>query len=140
MAQKAFASKLYRGGSGTPKTGGQVIETGVDVTLPEALSEAVEVTSHDSTRGEHINTYVDEGEVVVTGPYTAATGQELARGDLGGVAGGWYINLAGGSGQKQLDFSAIVTGFGLTPAGLRDFVGFTLTLKITGVVTWTNQS
>lgn len=140
MAKKAFGTQMHRGGSGTPKTGGQLIELATDITLPQELSEAIEVTSHDSTKGEHINSYADEGEIVLNGVYTAATGQELARGDVGGAAGGYYVNLAGGSGQKQLDFSCIVTGFGLQPAGLRDDLGYTLTVKITGVVTWTNQS
>jgi hypothetical protein len=140
MAQKAFGTKLYRGGSGTPKTGGQEIETTQEITLPQALSEVVETTAHSSTKATFLNTYVDEGEIVAVGSYTAATGQELCRGDLGGAATGYYVNTAGGSGKKQLDFSALVTGFGLEPADLRGEIRYRATLKITGAVTWTNQS
>ena len=139
-ATKAFGSKLYRGGSGTPKTSGTEIEEIFSIDPPEALCEMLEATSHDSTKGEHINSYVDEGDISIEMNYTAATGQEALRGDLGGDATGYYINLAGGSGYKQLDFSACVHSFKLGSLGIKDKITATAKLKITGAVTWTNQS
>jgi len=139
-ATKAFGTKLYRGSSGTPRTGGQLIEELSNIDLPEAASKVAEVTSHDSTKGEHINTYVDEGEISIEGNYVAGTGQELLRGtDLGGAAVGYYVNLAGGSGAVQIYFSALVTSFKLA-APMDGQHKFTAKLKITGAVTWTTQS
>jgi len=139
-AKSAFGTKLYRGGSGTPKTGGTLIEELTSIDPPEASDVDVDATSQDSASvSEDINSgCVDGGEITIEGNYTAAAGQELLRGDAGGAAQGYYINLAGGSGQKQLDFSANVKNFKLNLA-LRDAIRFSAKLRITGAVTWTNQ-
>lgn len=141
-AKSAFGTKLYRGGSGTPKTGGQLIEEVDSLGPPEGTDEVIPATSHDSTKTEAILAgCVDEGEITIEGFYVAGTGQELMRGtDLGGAAQGYYINLAGGSGQKQLDFSAVVHTFGVLTPDLKGAIRFRAVMKITGAVTWTNQS
>ena len=137
-AIKGFGTKLYRGGSGTPKTGGTLVEEVFSFDLPEALAHMTEVTSHDSAKGEHIATYVDEGEVTIQMYYSAATGQELVRADLGGAATAYYINLAGAT-SKQLDFSAIVSSF-KPDAPMDGPTQATAKMKITGAVTFTAQS
>src|ERR1035437_977441 len=137
-ATKAFGTKLYIGGSATPKTGGTVVEEVFSLELPEALAKSVEVTSHDSTKGEHINSYVDEGEVTAQFRYSGATEQEVLRGLLGGVATQMYINLAGGTGKKQLDFMGLVQSFKLT-APMDGAIEATSKIKITGVVTFNTQ-
>ena len=139
-AKSAFGTKLYRGGSGTPKTSGQLVEEVASIEPADKTDEDVDVTSHDSVATEDINSGCpDEGEVIVEGVYVAGTGQELLRGDVAGAKQGYYVNLAGGSGQKQLDFNATVKSFSLQ-TGLRDAIRFRARIKITEAVTWTNQS
>lgn len=137
-ATKAFGTKLYIGGSGTPTTGGTVLEEVSALDLPEALAKVVEVTSHDSTKAEFVNSYVDEGEVGVTMLYSAATEQEAYRALVGGAATQMYINLAGGTGKKQLSFSGLVTSFKLG-AELAGAIQATSKIKITGPVTFNTQ-
>ena len=139
-AQFAHGTKLYRGGTGTPKTGGQLIEECHVVEPPEQTATEIDATSHDSSSTEAIlSSCVDNGEVNLEFHWTAATGQELLRGDLGGSATTYYINYAGGSGQKQLEFSGLCKSF-KTSAGRTDGLGGTATLRITGDVTWNTQS
>lgn len=139
-AVAAHGTKIYRGGTGTPKTGGQVIEECHVVEPGEQTAPEIDATSHDSTSTEAILcSCVDNGEVNLEMHYDAGTGQELLRGDLGGSAQTWYINLAGGSGQKQLEFSGLVKQFKLT-AGRTDGIGATATIRVTGGVTWNTQS
>jgi len=138
-AKSAFGTKLYRGGAGTPKTGGQLIEECDVVEPPESTDAEIKVTSHDSTDQEYIlQGCVDAGEMNVSMNYKAGTGQELLRGDLGGAAQGYYINLPGGAGQKQLDFLALVKRFKLG-SPIDGKVAAEITMRITGPVTWTNQ-
>jgi hypothetical protein len=137
-ATKGFGTKLYIGGTGTPLTSGTVVEQISNLDLPEALAKMAEVTSHDSTKAEHIATYVDEGEIGVEMLYSAATEQEVYRALVGGAATQMYINLAGGTGKKQLGFLGIVQSFKLgTP--LDGAVSASSKIKITGPVTWGTQ-
>lgn len=139
-AKTAHGTLIYRGGSSTPKTGGQVIEEVFNIELPEEVAEAIDASSHDVTTKEFIpGGLTDSGEVVVEMYYKAGTGQELMRGDRGGAATGYYINLAGGGTQKQLDFSALVTNFKLS-AGRGEAITARATLKITAAITFTAQS
>lgn len=143
-AKTTYATKLYRGGSGSPKTGGTAIEEVQDLGLPEEVSEAINATSHDSSGvAEYIpSELIDGGEVTGTLLYSAATGQVALYGDLGGAAQGYYINFPGGSGKKQLDFSACVTRWkwGDAPAQTPDALKAEFTMKITGAVTVGTQS
>jgi hypothetical protein len=140
-AKTAFGSKLYRGSSGTPRTGGQLIEEVTNLTLPDQVDPQFDATSHDSSADEFVNVgCLNNGNISVEMNYKAATGQELMRGtDLGGAATGYYVNLAGGSGQAQLYFSAAVKSFKLG-AELKGAIKATAVLTITGPVTWTTQS
>lgn len=134
-AKAAFGTKLYRGGGGAagqPRTGGTLIEEITETELPEKACDAIDVTSHDSAAAEFINSYPDEGEISVEMNYTGATGQEALRGDLGGAAVAYYINLAGGGGQKQLAFSALVRSWKFG-AGRKGQVTASARLKITGL-------
>lgn len=139
-ATKGFGTKLYIGGTATAtSSSGTLVEEVFSLDLPEALSKTAEVTSHDSTKGEHINTYVDEGEITAQMRYSGATEQEVLRGLLGGAATNMYINLAGGTGKKQLDFVGLVTGFKLS-APLDGAIDATAKIKITGPVSFGTQS
>lgn len=139
LASKGFGTKLYLGGAGTPLTAGTVLEEVFSIDLPDAVSKTAEATSHDSTKAEFINTYVDEGEITIQMRYSAATEQEVYRALLGGVATQMYINLAGGATKKQLGFLGLVTSFKLG-APLDGAVEATSKVKITGPVTWNTQS
>jgi len=142
-AKTAFGTKIYVGGTGTPKTGGTLVEEVNNITLPEQVAEAIKTTSHDSTAGEYIPPGIAEsGDVTIEMLYKAATGQELVRGDLNVDATQYYINLAGGSGQKQLDFLAFATNWnwGGADAQSPDAIKVTATLKISGGIALNTQS
>ena len=140
-ATTAHGTLLYRGASGTPRSGGQLIEEVQTMGLPEHTDEVIDVTSHDSAAVERIlRGCIDYGQIEITGFYSANTGQELVRGtDLGGSATGFYVNLAGGSGKVQIYFSAVVSAWQLVtddPGGIM----YRAVLNITGAVTYTTQS
>lgn len=139
-ATKGFGTKLYIGGTATAtSSSGTLVEEIFSLDLPEGLSKTAEVTSHDSTKAEHINTYVDEGEITAQGRYSAATEQEVLRGLVGGAATNMYINMAGGSGKKQLDFVGLVTSFKLS-APMDGPIDFSAKIKVTGSVLFGTQS
>ena len=138
-AKSAHATQVQYGDGGSPELFTTLAEV-VKIEPPEQTATEIDATSHDSTSTEAILcSCVDNGEVNLEMHYDAGTGQELLRGDLGGSAQTWYINLAGGSGQKQLEFSGLVKQFKLT-AGRTDGIGATATIRVTGGVTWNTQS
>lgn len=139
-ARSGHGTLIYRGGSGTPKTGGTLIEEVTDIELPDEVDESIDATGHSSTADEYIPSECpNSGEVTVTGNYTHATGQEAMRGDNGGAATGYYVNLPGGADQKQLDFSLLVYSFKLVP-NRKGALQFTAKGRITGGITWNTQS
>jgi len=222
MASKTFNTEFQYGDAGSPELFKTVLGV-MEITPPDGVSEPVEVTTHDSTRAEWINTYVDEGEIPITGIFTNEATATAVRGKLGGLLGNWQLcfpdwgtgssptfttdfaaddnldsnahglttgqpirvsstttlpaglsadttyyvawvsaneitlhptnadAIAGsntvditddGTGTHSLEIgsrlsmAAIVTAYGLQPAGLRDALGQTLTIKITGAVTY----
>ena len=139
-AVAAHGTKLYRGSSGTPRTGGQVIEEVFNLDPPEQTAPEIDATSHDSAAAEYIlSSCLNNGELTIEMHYVAGTGQELLRGDHGGGPIGYYINTAGGSGQAQLYFTALVKSFKLG-TGREDSIKATAVLRITDTLTWTTQS
>lgn len=137
-AKKAFGTKLYIGGSGTPNTGGTLIEEVTSIEPGEEAAKEVEVTSHDSTAAEYIASYIDSGSVAIEGNYTAAAGQVLLKANLGAAASNYYVNLAGGTGQKQLSFSAFCSKWQVQ-AALDGGIKYRATLRTTGAVTYNTQ-
>jgi hypothetical protein len=221
MASKTFGTLLQRGDAATPEkfTTVAVLQ---EINPPQAVSETVETTTHDSTVAEFINTYVDEGEITARGLFTNTADSTNVRGDLGGATDNWQIcfpdfgsvtdtfttdfgtddrldatahglttgqpvqvsstttlpaglsastiyyvawvsaneitlhttNAAAVAGTGavditddgtgthtinagvRLDFAGLVTAYGLEPAGLRDALGQSIGIKITGAVTY----
>ena len=142
-AKTAFGTKIYVGGTGTPKTGGALVEEVTTITLPEQVAEAINATSHDSAAGEYIPPgIVLNGQVTAEMLYKAATGQELVRANLNVAATQYYINLAGGQNQKQLDFLAFCTNWawGAADAQGPDAIKATATIQISGGITLNTQA
>jgi len=140
-AKTSFGTKIYKGGTGTPKTGGTLVEEVNSIELPEEVADAIEAVSHDATTAESIpGGLTDPGEVSFTLLYSGDTGQTAVRTALGAAASQWYINLAGGSSQKQLDFMAIVTSFKLGTAARGNAITATCKLRVTGAITFNTQS
>lgn len=138
-ARSGHGTLIYEGGTGTPKTGGTLIEEVTDIDLPDEVDETIEATSHDSTADEYIPSGCpNSGEVTVTGNWTGATGQAAMKADKGGAATQYYINLPGGSDQKQLDFMLLVNSFKIT-SDRKGVLQFTAKGRITGAITWTAQ-
>ena len=223
MANKAFKTLLQYGDGADPELFTTLAGV-MEIAPPSGVSEPVEVTTHDSTKAEWINTYVDEGEIPITAIFSNDATAAAALALLGGAASNWqlcfpnwgvgsqpeftsdydsddvldctahglttgqpvrvasttalpaglsaattyyaaYVSdneltlhttnagaVAGtgtveltddGTGThtlqvgSRLSMSAIVTAYGLGPAGLRDALTQTLTAKITGAVTYT---
>ena len=90
MASKAFNTEFQYGDAASPEKFKTVLGN-VEITPPQGASETVEVTTHDSTKGEHINTYVDEGEIPITGIFTNEATATAVRGKVGGLLGNWQL-------------------------------------------------
>ncbi|HUX01047.1 MAG TPA: hypothetical protein VMY35_08705 [Phycisphaerae bacterium] len=103
-AKKAFHTELQKGDAATPELFTTVAEL-VSIEPPEAVSGMTEVTSHDSAKGEHIATYVDEGELTARGNWTGAASQTAIRTAQGAAAGNWQICLPDW-GQRTKTFTA----------------------------------
>ena len=139
-AVAAHGTKIYIGETGTPRTGGQVIEEVHNLDPPEQAAPEIDATSHDSVANEYIlSSCEDSGEITLEMHYVAGTGQEQLRALLAGAATGFYINAAGGSGQAQLYFEALLKSFKLGSDRTGDLQA-TAVLRVTDAITWTTQS
>jgi len=141
MATAMRAAKgtlLYKGGTGTPKTGGTLIEEVAEIECPNQEAADIEATSHDSTAEEFINGIMANGTVTATVHYTGATGQAALNTALGGAAAQYYINLPGAT-SPQLDFMGLCKSRQwLTP--LKGGLDAKYTIKVTGALSVTAQS
>ena len=138
-ANAAYKTLIQYGDGATPELFTTVAEV-KEIDPPEQTAPEIDATSHDSAAAEYIlSDCINNGELTIEMHYVAGTGQELLRGDLAGSATGYYINTAGGSGQAQLYFTALVKSFKLGTAR-DDSIKATAVLRITDTLTWTTQS
>lgn len=129
---------LYIGGSGTPKTGGTLVEEVVEFDLPDEVYEQLDATSHDSTAAEFISSFADGGELGITMNWTSATGQDALIALKGTDGSQYYINLPGGTGQAQLDFLGNISSDKFNPP-LKGVLTRALKIKVTNGITINTQ-
>ena len=104
---------------------------------PSMTAATIDVTDHDSTAMEYKAGMVDGGDVSFDINFMATTGQQAVRDDLGAAPAAYTIEFPGGISAA---FSAIVTAFGPAAGGVNDKLSASVTLKVTGLVTWTDPS
>jgi len=137
-AKKAQGTKVYLGTSSTtyPKTGGTAIAEVQSITLPNQQVAAIDATSHDSTAAEVIAGLPDNGEVSMEMLYVGSAGQAALRTNVGNTQH-FYINLAGGTNQPQIEFIALNQSWnwGSASGTGNEALKATATLRISGAVT-----
>jgi hypothetical protein len=104
---------------------------------PNMTAATIDVTTHDSDWAEFVAGMKDAGEVTFDCNWMSTASQLSVRGDLGGAAAAYSITFPGGT---SVDFSAIVTAFGMSAGGVNDKLSNSVTLKITGEPTWTDPA
>lgn len=104
---------------------------------PNMTAATIDVTDHDSGWMEYVGGMADGGEVTFDCNWMSTTGQKAVRDDLGQAAAAYTITFPGGT---SVDFSAIVTAFGMSAGGVNDKLSNSVTLKISGEPTWTDPA
>jgi hypothetical protein len=104
---------------------------------PSMTAATIDVTDHDSTAMEYAAGMVDGGEVSFDINFRSTAGQQAVRDDLGEGPAAYVIEFPGGISAA---FSALVTAFGPAAGGVNDKLSASVTLKVTGVVTWTDPA
>jgi predicted secreted protein len=105
---------------------------------PNTTAATIDVTTHDSTWMEYVSGMKDGGEVSFDINFRATESQQAVRDDLGSAPAAYVIEFPTGAGSVA--FSAIVTAFGPTAGGVNDKLSASITLKVTGAVTWTDPA
>lgn len=104
---------------------------------PNMTASTIDVTDHDSTWMEYVSGMKDGGEVTFDVNFMNTAGQEAVRDALGGASTAYTISFPGAG---SVDFSAIVTAFGMNAGGVNDKLSASVTLKVTGAVAWTDPA
>jgi hypothetical protein len=105
---------------------------------PNMTAATIDMTTHDSDWAEYAAGMKDAGEVTFDCNWMSTTSQKAVRGDLGATTPVAYtITFPDGTG---VDFSAVVTAFGLSAGGVNDKLSNSVTLKISGEPTWTDPA
>lgn len=103
---------------------------------PNMTAATIDVTDHDSEAMEYKAGMVDGGEVSFDINFMSTASQQAVRDDLGAAPAAYVIEFPTGAGSVA--FSAIVTAFSMTAGGVNDKLSASITLKVTGAVTWTD--
>lgn len=80
---------------------------------------------------------IDNGEVTVEINFVDDAGQEAVRGDIGAAATAYSVDW---SNLYTADFNAFVSGWQPNTGTVDDKLTVSVTLTITGAVTWTNPA
>lgn len=135
---KSQGTTLSRGtGSGSPETFETV--TGLlDFSGPTPSRGEIDTTDLDSTAKEFMLGLKDNGEMTFNGKLKPADSvhQDVIADLDNDVAGNWKVTLSDGT---KIEFAAFVKDMPIT-GGTDDIVKYSLTLRITGDITWTYAS
>lgn len=104
---------------------------------PNMTAATIDVTTHDSTWNEYASGMKDGGEVSFDINFMSTTAQLAVRDALGDSPSAYTIEFPGGT---SVAFSAAVTAFGMTAGGVNDKLSASITLKVSGAVTWTDPA
>ena len=132
---KTQGTKLSRGtGTGTPEAFVEVINI-TDFNGPSTSRPEIDKTNLSSTAKEDLLGLKVHGTIQFSGNLAPGNTihQSIMGDDLGAnTARNWKVTFAGGS---TAVFAAFVQGFPLQ-GGVDDIVKYSLTLRITGEITW----
>lgn len=132
---KTQGTKLYRGTStGSPEVFAEVINI-TDFSGPSPSRPEIDTTNLSSTAKEYLLGLKDHGTIQFSGNLAPGNTvhQTIMEDDLdANTARNWKVTFAGG---ESAVFAAFVQGFPLQ--GSKDgIVTYSLTLRITGEITW----
>jgi len=113
-AKAAFKTQLQYGDAASPELFTTLSEL-TTIDPPDQVSKTADVTSHDSTKAEFINIFVDDGEISCEGNFVNDATDTAVLAKLGGAAGNWQICLPNW-GARTATFTAAVTDV-VTSAG-----------------------
>jgi len=106
---------------------------------PNMTAATIDVTDYDSDAMEYKAGLVDGGEVSFDINFMSTASQQAVRDDLGVNPGAAYV-IEFPTGAGSVAFSALVTAFSMTAGGVNDKLSASVTLKVSGAVTWTDPA
>lgn len=102
---------------------------------PNMTAASIDVTTHDSPGwNEYLPGMKNGGEISFDVNFTNSASQQAVRDDLGQPATAYTIEFP--AGLANASFSAFVSAFGPSAGGVNDKLSASITLTISGAVTW----